>query len=132
MTDLPSLTEAMTDRHLGALIRQRRRVRGFSLQSLAAVVGVSYQQLQKYENGTNRVSATMLYRIAYALACEPGLFFEGLPRPAGQEPDVMEASLKEIGEAFFSAPGGLELAWAYLALTPAHRRAILAASRAFG
>ena len=55
------------DRHIGARIRMQRMVRGVSQTDLGNAVGVSFQQSQKYENGTNRVSASRLHQIADAL-----------------------------------------------------------------
>jgi transcriptional regulator with XRE-family HTH domain len=71
------------DRHVGAQIRLRRRSLGMSQSVLADRVGLTFQQIQKYERGANRVSASMLYEIAKALDAPLGDFFEGLPPTAG-------------------------------------------------
>lgn len=58
----------------------------FTQEELGSRIGVSYRQIQKYESGANRISASKLYRIALAFAVAPGWFFEGLTmlgRPAG-------------------------------------------------
>jgi transcriptional regulator with XRE-family HTH domain len=55
-----------TDRHIGARIRERRLEIGMSQELLAETVGVTFQQIQKYEKGVNRVSASMLFRICQA------------------------------------------------------------------
>ncbi len=59
-------------------IRKSRLMRGLTQSALAAQIGCSFQQLQKYEAGQNRVSASRLYQIATALDVEPGYFFEGI------------------------------------------------------
>lgn len=70
------------DGHVGKRLRQRRVELGMSQQKLSAVTGVSYQQIQKYERGTNRVGASMLWLLSDALNVEPAYFFEGLSRRA--------------------------------------------------
>jgi transcriptional regulator with XRE-family HTH domain len=62
------------DRHVGARIRMQRMVRGVSQTDLGNAVGVSFQQIQKYENGSNRVGASRLHQIADALEVTPDFF----------------------------------------------------------
>ena len=74
------------DAHVGKRLRQRRIELGMSQQKLSGVTGVSYQQIQKYERGTNRVGASMLWLLSDVLNVEPAYFYEGLTRrgrPAG-------------------------------------------------
>lgn len=71
----------MTDRtniHLGRRLRQRRRILGLTQADIAADVGVSFQQIQKYECGASRISAVMLWKIACVLETSVASFFEGL------------------------------------------------------
>ncbi|MFW2341906.1 helix-turn-helix domain-containing protein [Brevundimonas sp.] len=63
------------DAWVGARIAGRRQGLGLSQTALAERVGVSFQQIQKYETGINRISASRLYQIALALGAEPGSFF---------------------------------------------------------
>lgn len=63
------------DVHVGAEIRTRRKALGISQEKLGEQCSVTFQQVQKYERGANRVSASMLSRMARALACSPGDFF---------------------------------------------------------
>lgn len=65
------------DVHVGSRIRALRLDRGLSQSALGDAVGVSFQQIQKYERGSNRVSASMLYRIAGVLGTEVQALFEG-------------------------------------------------------
>jgi transcriptional regulator with XRE-family HTH domain len=65
------------DAHVGGRIRVQRRMLGLNQTQLAKSLGVTFQQLQKYENATNRVSASMLQRAAQALGVSFGWFAEG-------------------------------------------------------
>ena len=66
------------DVHVGALIRARRKVMGMSQTTLADSVGITFQQVQKYERGTNRVSASRLFQLARALDTPITWFFEDI------------------------------------------------------
>jgi transcriptional regulator with XRE-family HTH domain len=68
------------DLHFGEKLRARRLMTHVSQQDLAKVLGLSFQQIQKYEKGTNRTSAAMLLRIAAVLKLDVVYFHEGLPR----------------------------------------------------
>lgn len=67
------------DIHVGKLVRIRRHELGLAQSGLAEAVGVSFQQVQKYERGDNRVSASMLVKIATALSVAPGYFLDEAP-----------------------------------------------------
>jgi transcriptional regulator with XRE-family HTH domain len=69
------------DVHVGERIRRRRRALGISQDRLAEELGLTFQQVQKYERGANRVSASKLYQIARTLQASIPFFFEGLPDP---------------------------------------------------
>jgi len=66
------------DVHVGKRIRHRRWVSGTTQQQLADQVGIKFQQIQKYETGMNRVSASRLWDIAHVLGVEVSFFFDGL------------------------------------------------------
>lgn len=68
---------ATIDTHIGARIKERRRLTGMSQEKLGEVLGVSFQQVQKFENGKNRIAASQLFKVADALGVEIGVFFEG-------------------------------------------------------
>jgi transcriptional regulator with XRE-family HTH domain len=70
------------DLHVGARVRLRRRLAGVSQEKLAEALGLTFQQVQKYERGANRVSASKLYEIAAALQTPVSYFFEGLADPS--------------------------------------------------
>ena len=74
----PGSNTALVDRYVGNRILERRMILGLSLQQLAAMIGVTYQQAHKYERGLNRITAGRLYDIAQALAVPVAWFFDGL------------------------------------------------------
>jgi len=74
------------DEYVGERIRQRRTLLGLTQEQLAAALDISYQQVQKYETGSNRVSAGRLYEIARHLDVEIGFFFDGLEPTSKSEP----------------------------------------------
>jgi len=100
------------DLHVGARIRMRRRMLGVSQEKLADALGLTFQQVQKYERGANRVSASKLYEIAAALKTPVSYFFEGLADPsAGEAEDAAPgATAEQSVHAFLMTSGGLELA----------------------
>ena len=82
----PAARQALTriGDHIGARIRQRRTELGLTQEQLGQTLGVSYQQIQKYETAANRVSAGRLYELARACAVDIAYFFDGLAEaPAG-------------------------------------------------
>ena len=70
-----------TDEHVGARIRMRRMMLSMSQTNLGDAVGITFQQVQKYEKGVNRVSASRLQQFAKVLDVTVPFFFEGLPSP---------------------------------------------------
>ena len=87
-TDAATLAECHSSRrvddHVGIRIRCRRSELGWTQDRLASMLGISYQHIQKYETGANRISAGRLYQIAICLNVEVGYFYERLvlSRPA--------------------------------------------------
>ncbi len=69
------------DDHVGRRVRERRREIGISQRKLGEALGISYQQIQRYENGTNRVSAGRLYAMAQHLGATLDYFFEEVELP---------------------------------------------------
>lgn len=83
-TDTSSARKAdIIDKHVGQRMKERRRELDISQQEISEILGVSYQQLQKYESGSNRVSAGRLFLLAYILKVDISHFFDGLP-PANE------------------------------------------------
>jgi transcriptional regulator with XRE-family HTH domain len=80
------------DIHVGKRLRHRRWMVGMTQGELADVVGIRFQQVQKYESGANRVSASRLWDIAQALEVPIAYFFQGLDEKGAENPDeVLEA-----------------------------------------
>ena len=77
-------TSMKVDTHVGSRVRERRVALGMSQEKLADALGISFQQIQKYEVGTNRVAAGRLWDIAKALEVDVGYFFEGIERRASR------------------------------------------------
>ena len=97
------------DVHVGTRIRMRRKVLGMSQEKLAERLGLTFQQVQKYERGANRVSASKLYQAARALQTPISYFFEGLAEPDSESGAKADSAERAIGD-FLSTPEGLELA----------------------
>ncbi len=76
------------DVHVGWRVRERRSLLGMTTQQLGDRVGISYQQIQKYETGANRIGASRMWDIAAAMEVPVSFFFKGLE---GQAPDTGEA-----------------------------------------
>jgi transcriptional regulator with XRE-family HTH domain len=74
-----------TDKHVGARVRMRRLMLGMSQMKLGDAVGLTFQQIQKYEKGTNRISASRLQQISHVLQVPIPFFFEGSPGASGED-----------------------------------------------
>ena len=68
-----------TDKHVGSRVRMRRMMLGMSQEKLGDALGLTFQQVQKYEKGTNRIGASRLQQIAHFLQVPVAFFFEGAP-----------------------------------------------------
>jgi transcriptional regulator with XRE-family HTH domain len=90
------------DRHIGARLRQRRVMNGLTQQALADLIGVTYQQAHKYENGANRIAAGRLYTIAQVLDVEVGYFFEGLQNAPSTSPTPQQRVFLDLARNFRS------------------------------
>lgn len=114
------------DVHVGMQIRTRRRFLSISQEMLAAELGLTFQQVQKYERGANRVSASKLYRIAHALQCPVSSFFDGLPpldtTTINSGRDLMKAAVQRM----LHDPYGLTMAEAFPAIARSKTRRALA------
>lgn len=117
------------DLHVGLRIRLRRKELGVSQEKLADSIGLTFQQVQKYERAANRVSASKLWEMARALRTSISYFFDGLgdaARNAQGEPESPPPA-----HAFLLTPEGMELAAAFPKIRRARvRRRILDLVRA--
>lgn len=100
------------DKHVGARIRERRKALQMSQEKLAEHLGLTFQQVQKYERGANRVSASKLYEIARALRASVSYFFEHLALPEEDAAALAEPAA-EYHHDFIMTPEGSELARAF-------------------
>ena len=92
------------DRHVGARVRERRIMLGFTQQQLADLIGVTYQQAHKYERGINRISAGRLYEIAHVLSVPVNYFFEGLEGDRTRSVSPRERMCLELARNFAQIP----------------------------
>ena len=76
------------DRHVGARVRLRRQTVGLSQEALGSAIGVTFQQVQKYERGTNRISASRLWELSNILEVPVSFFFEGAEGRADMGQDL--------------------------------------------
>ena len=117
MANKPDAVADPVDVAVGARIRLLRKLRGLSQQALAEAAGVTFQQIQKYERGANRVSASMLTRIAKTLEVPVSeMFGEASPGASGAVDEVA---------ALLAEPGALELLKAYANLPRGASRSAL-------
>ena len=84
------------DVHVGKRVRHRRWMVGMTQQQLGDIVGIKFQQIQKYETGMNRISASRLWDIAQALDVSISFFFEGFESDAGDA--AMPTAIPERGD----------------------------------
>lgn len=117
-----------TDLYVGSRIRFRRRTLKISQEKLAESLGLTFQQIQKYERGANRVSASKLQEIASSLTTSVGYFFEGLPG-AGNIGKAKQDSADALTR-FLASAENLELVTILPKLSPAVRRHLLGLARA--
>ncbi|UWQ14868.1 helix-turn-helix domain-containing protein [Aliiroseovarius sp. M344] len=111
------------DVHVGKRVRHRRWMVGMTQQQLAEKVGIKFQQIQKYETGMNRVSASRLWDIAAALSVPVSFFFEGLEsKPDADTQSALPADILADKEA-------LELVRSYYAIPDNQRRRLFELAR---
>jgi transcriptional regulator with XRE-family HTH domain len=115
------------DNHVGRRLRYRRTMLGMTQQQLANGVGIRFQQIQKYESGANRVSASRLWDLAEAMDVPVSFFFEEIARPIADNDETgascsLQANVMEDKEP-------LELVRAYYGLAEGPRQHLLALAK---
>ncbi|MGB3243065.1 MAG: helix-turn-helix transcriptional regulator [Sulfitobacter sp.] len=113
------------DVHVGKRIRQRRWLTGMTQQKLAEMVGIKFQQIQKYETGANRVSASRLWDIADALDVQVSFFFEGIKDHA----DVAASEADSVPLDLLSDKEAMDLVRSYYAIPENQRRRLFELAR---
>lgn len=115
------------DVHVGKRLRQRRTLLGMSQEKLAQAFGVSFQQVQKYERGANRISASRLYLLTKILDVPVTYFFEGLPTVTPTQADTEAADTPDR----MTSRETLELVRAYYRISdPVVRKRLVDLARA--
>ena len=112
------------DVHVGKRVRHRRWLIGMTQQQLAEQVGIKFQQIQKYETGANRVSASRLWDIAEALDVPVSFFFEGL-----DESEKAEGKKSAMPDDLMGHKEALDLVRSYYAIPENQRRRLFELAR---
>ncbi len=114
------------DKHVGSRVRMRRMMLGMSQEKLGDALGLTFQQVQKYEKGANRVGASRLQHISHILQVPVSFFFEGAPHVPGQPKSVGNAPSPAYVTAFLASSDGLALTKAFTRINePKLRRRIV-------
>jgi transcriptional regulator with XRE-family HTH domain len=105
-----------TDKHVGSRVRMRRMMLGMSQEKLGDALGLTFQQVQKYEKGTNRIGASRLQQIAHILQVQVSFFFEGAPsvQPGLRSEGMGEAPSPAYVSDFLATSDGLALTKAFM------------------
>jgi transcriptional regulator with XRE-family HTH domain len=114
---MPKKSPNLTDEHVGSRVRMRRIMLDMSQTTLGEAVGVSFQQLQKYEKGTNRIGASRLQQIAHVLQVPVAFFFDG----AQHVPAARDRPLNDL-TAFMATREGLALAKSFMRISSVQLR----------
>jgi transcriptional regulator with XRE-family HTH domain len=115
-----------TDTHVGQRVRMRRLMLGMSQAHVADALGMTFQQLQKYEKGINRVSASRLQHISQILQVPVTFFFEGAPNVPGEERAQADAPFPKFVSDYLVTSDGLNLTKAFMQIRdPKLRRSIV-------
>ena len=109
------------DLHVGKRLRRRRRLLGMTQQVLAEEVGIRFQQIQKYECGANRVSASRLFELSEALSVPVQYFYEGL----GEQDRGGRGGPEFLAPDVLSKKETMDLVRAYYAISEEPRRHVL-------
>ena len=113
------------DKHVGSRIRLRRMMLGMSQGTLGSALGLTFQQVQKYEKGANRVGASRLQQLSQTLQVPVAFFFEGAPSTA-PSPDSVETASPTDVSGFLATSEGLALSQAFMRIRdPSLRRRIV-------
>jgi transcriptional regulator with XRE-family HTH domain len=104
------------DKHVGSRVRMRRMMLGMSQEKLGNSLGLTFQQVQKYEKGTNRIGASRLQQIAHILQVPVAFFFEGAPNVGGaaRMEGMSEAPSPAYVADFLATSDGLALTKAFM------------------
>ncbi len=111
------------DKHVGSRVRMRRMMLSMSQEKLGDALGLTFQQVQKYEKGTNRIGASRLQQISNILQVPVAFFFEGAPELAGgRAPGSKDAPSPTYVADFLATSDGLALTKAFMRIADAKMR----------
>jgi len=114
------------DRHVGSRVRMRRMMISMSQEKLGERLGITFQQVQKYEKGTNRIGASRVQQIAGILGVPVSFFFEGAPGGDAEGVGAVETGNPTYVSDFLATSEGLALSKAFMKVTdPKVRRRIV-------
>ena len=108
----------LTDQHVGRRVRMRRLMLAMSQEKLAAALSLTFQQVQKYERGANRIGASRLQQLSHILQVPLEFFFEGAPNASAPHDSLSMAQIDD----FVSDPDGLRLFDAFMRIDNATLR----------
>jgi transcriptional regulator with XRE-family HTH domain len=104
------------DAYVGSRVRLRRQTLGMSQRKLGDALGVSLQQIQNYENGTNRIAAGRLQQLFQVLQAPPAVFFQGAPNESGNRSSDSLAPSSAHLVRFLGTPDGIALSRTFMRL----------------
>ena len=110
------------DKHVGSRVRMRRMMLSMSQEKLGDALGLTFQQVQKYEKGTNRIGAGRLHEISRILQVPISFFFEGSPREPGARNEADGPPLPTYVTDFLATSDGLALTKAFMQIKDANLR----------
>ena len=111
------------DKHVGSRVRMRRMMVGMSQEKLGDALGLTFQQVQKYEKGTNRIGASRLQQISHILQVPVAFFFEGAPDlPNGGDHGFNGAPSPAYVSDFLATSDGLSLTKSFMRIKDAKLR----------
>lgn len=110
------------DIHVGSRVRLRRMMLGMSQEKLGESLGITFQQIQKYEKGTNRIGASRLQHIARVLSVPVSFFFEDAPGGSNEPGGLAERQPAHYVVDFLSSSEGIQLNKAFIRIKDAKLR----------
>jgi transcriptional regulator with XRE-family HTH domain len=110
------------DKHVGSRVRMRRMMLDMSQTTLGDALGITFQQVQKYEKGTNRISASRLQQVCHVLQVPVTFFFDGAPQTAGMPNSSERQPSPNRLTDFMATREGLSLAKAFMRISDVQLR----------
>jgi transcriptional regulator with XRE-family HTH domain len=111
-----------TDKHVWQRVRMRRLMLGMTQANLGDALGLTFQQVQKYEKGTNRIGGSRLQHISQILQVPIEFFFNGVPHERGQPHAQTDAPFPQHVSDYLATPDGLHLTKAFMQIPNAKLR----------